>query len=240
MLDDRIGRHVSAHVGAAVEAPFRERGSSGGMVSWIAAELLRRGHIDAVLHVHPGTGGAPYFGYRVARSVDDLLAGAKSRYHPVHLAEVLDQVRAARNMSNYTQVIAGNVATAEAAKAFELTGHRNRHVVAVVGDGALTGGMCWEALNNIAADVDRRLVDRRQVDRDGRGCAGVRAAAGAPVVVEPGHARGVADPVHGTALPPGLPLVLRLVRGGLPHRFGRHRAHPRVGLSSPPWALPHC
>src|SRR3954471_3011371 len=37
------------------------------------------------------------------------------------------------------------------AKAFELAGHRNRHVVAVVGDGALTGGMCWEALNNIAA-----------------------------------------------------------------------------------------
>ena len=37
------------------------------------------------------------------------------------------------------------------AKAFQLTGQRNRHVVAVVGDGALTGGMCWEALNNIAA-----------------------------------------------------------------------------------------
>jgi len=36
------------------------------------------------------------------------------------------------------------------AKAFELTGQRNRHIVAVVGDGALTGGMCWEALNNIA------------------------------------------------------------------------------------------
>jgi len=36
-------------------------------------------------------------------------------------------------------------------KAFELTGQSNRRVVAVVGDGALTGGMCWEALNNIAA-----------------------------------------------------------------------------------------
>jgi 1-deoxy-D-xylulose-5-phosphate synthase len=36
------------------------------------------------------------------------------------------------------------------AKAFALRGER-RHVVAVVGDGALTGGMCWEALNNIAA-----------------------------------------------------------------------------------------
>ena len=36
------------------------------------------------------------------------------------------------------------------AKAFEIRGER-RCVVAVVGDGALTGGMCWEALNNIAA-----------------------------------------------------------------------------------------
>jgi 1-deoxy-D-xylulose-5-phosphate synthase len=43
------------------------------------------------------------------------------------------------------------------AKAFELRGER-RHVVAVVGDGALTGGMCWEALNNIAAGKDRPVV----------------------------------------------------------------------------------
>ena len=35
------------------------------------------------------------------------------------------------------------------AKAYALRGE-NRTVVAVVGDGALTGGMCWEALNNIA------------------------------------------------------------------------------------------
>src|SRR5262245_16159747 len=35
-------------------------------------------------------------------------------------------------------------------KAFALRGEK-RHVVAIVGDGALTGGMCWEALNNIAA-----------------------------------------------------------------------------------------
>jgi 1-deoxy-D-xylulose-5-phosphate synthase len=36
------------------------------------------------------------------------------------------------------------------ARGFALTPGRHRHVVAVVGDGALTGGMCWEALNNIA------------------------------------------------------------------------------------------
>ena len=44
------------------------------------------------------------------------------------------------------------------AKAFELSGQTDRTVVAVVGDGALTGGMCWEALNNIAATKDRRVV----------------------------------------------------------------------------------
>jgi 1-deoxy-D-xylulose-5-phosphate synthase len=44
------------------------------------------------------------------------------------------------------------------AKAFALTGQRHRHVVAVVGDGALTGGMCWEALNNIAAGKQRSVI----------------------------------------------------------------------------------
>jgi 1-deoxy-D-xylulose-5-phosphate synthase len=43
------------------------------------------------------------------------------------------------------------------AKAYAIRGE-DRHVVAVIGDGALTGGMAWEALNNIAADQDRKLV----------------------------------------------------------------------------------
>jgi len=43
------------------------------------------------------------------------------------------------------------------AKAFAVRGDR-RPVIAVVGDGALTGGMCWEALNNIAAAKDRQVI----------------------------------------------------------------------------------
>ncbi|MFD3422977.1 1-deoxy-D-xylulose-5-phosphate synthase [Streptomyces decoyicus] len=43
------------------------------------------------------------------------------------------------------------------AKAHQLLG-RAGHVVAVIGDGALTGGMAWEALNNIAAAKDRPLI----------------------------------------------------------------------------------
>jgi 1-deoxy-D-xylulose-5-phosphate synthase len=43
-------------------------------------------------------------------------------------------------------------------RAFSMTGQPERHVVAVVGDGALTGGMTWEALNNITDDNIRNLV----------------------------------------------------------------------------------
>ncbi|MFE7181986.1 1-deoxy-D-xylulose-5-phosphate synthase [Streptomyces erythrochromogenes] len=44
------------------------------------------------------------------------------------------------------------------AKANEVLGREDHHVAAVIGDGALTGGMAWEALNNIAAAKDRPLV----------------------------------------------------------------------------------
>lgn len=43
-------------------------------------------------------------------------------------------------------------------RALTRTGRKDRHVVAVVGDGSLTGGMTWEALNNISDDNDRNLV----------------------------------------------------------------------------------
>ena len=44
------------------------------------------------------------------------------------------------------------------AKGFKLTNQSDRTVVCVVGDGSLTGGMAWEALNNIAASTDEKLV----------------------------------------------------------------------------------
>ncbi|WP_372697826.1 1-deoxy-D-xylulose-5-phosphate synthase [Arthrobacter sp. JSM 101049] len=43
-------------------------------------------------------------------------------------------------------------------RARKIAGEGDRYVVAVVGDGALTGGMAWEAVNNIAADPHRRVV----------------------------------------------------------------------------------
>ena len=94
--DVRIGRFEANYVGHAAEDPFRARGSSGGMVSWVAAELLRRGLIDGVAHVVPAdpVEDGRFFRFRIARSEAEILEGAKSRYYPVDLSAVLAEIRA--------------------------------------------------------------------------------------------------------------------------------------------------
>ena len=82
-------------------------------------------------------------------------------------------------------------------KAFDVRGDR-RPVVAVVGDGALTGGMCWEALNNIAAS-DRPVVI--VVNDNGRSYS--------PTI------GGLADHLAGLRTKPGYERMLRNVKGTL-------------------------
>ena len=92
--DGRIGRFMSAWVGHVAEGEFRGQGSSGGMVSWVAAELLRTGAVDGVAHVTADDPkGGRFFGYRISRTVDDVGRGAKSRYYPVELSGVLREIR---------------------------------------------------------------------------------------------------------------------------------------------------
>jgi coenzyme F420-reducing hydrogenase beta subunit len=95
--DPRLGRFEAAYVGHAAEEGYRAGGSSGGMVSWVAAELLRTGLADSVAHVAPVPGAAagdPRFAYRIARTPAELAAGARSRYYPVELSGVLRSIRA--------------------------------------------------------------------------------------------------------------------------------------------------
>ncbi|MEV7875586.1 1-deoxy-D-xylulose-5-phosphate synthase [Microbacterium sp. NPDC089188] len=74
------------------------------------------------------------------------LAGYPQRSESVH--DVVESSHASSSLSWADGV----------SRAFSRTGRRDRHVIAVVGDGALTGGMTWEALNNISDDNDRNLV----------------------------------------------------------------------------------
>lgn len=76
----------------------------------------------------------------------DGLAGYPQRSESVH--DIVESSHASSSLSWADGI----------AKAYKLTGQDERYVIAVVGDGALTGGMAWEALNNISDDNDRKLV----------------------------------------------------------------------------------
>ncbi len=94
--DPFIGRFQTAYVGYVAEEHFRAWGSSGGMVSWAATELLCKGLVDGVAHVvateDPRNDGR-LFRYRISRTADEIRAGAKSRYYPVEMSEVLKTIR---------------------------------------------------------------------------------------------------------------------------------------------------
>jgi coenzyme F420-reducing hydrogenase beta subunit len=93
--DGKLGYYLSAYAGYVRDGQFRTQGSSGGLVSWIACELLQRGLADAVLHVKQGSGGGqPLFCYGISRNRAEVMAGAKSKYYPVELSKVLNHVRA--------------------------------------------------------------------------------------------------------------------------------------------------
>ena len=74
------------------------------------------------------------------------LSGYPSRSESEH--DVVENSHASASLSWAHGIAAGRV----------VSGQRGRHTVAVIGDGALTGGMAWEALNNIAAEPDLPLV----------------------------------------------------------------------------------
>ncbi len=74
------------------------------------------------------------------------LAGYPSREESVH--DVVENSHASTALSWADGI----------ARGFKLRGESERTVVAIVGDGSLTGGMAWEALNNIATSDDLRLV----------------------------------------------------------------------------------
>ena len=94
------GYFRSLYAGHVVEGDYRTRGSSGGFGTWIAAELIREKRVDFVIHVsdrfsEPCESGSAsaLFGYRISATIEGVSGGAKSRYYPVHMADVLRTVR---------------------------------------------------------------------------------------------------------------------------------------------------
>jgi coenzyme F420 hydrogenase subunit beta len=83
------GRYETAYAGYCIGGGFRDKGSSGGMTSWFLCELLRRGIVKQVIHVHESAKEGSLFDFTISQSPEEVRAGAKSRYYAVSYADVL-------------------------------------------------------------------------------------------------------------------------------------------------------
>lgn len=93
--DRRIGRYRRTLATHLADTDARLASGSGGLITWLAKELLLRGEVDCVLHVKAAAPGArPLFRYAISRSPEEVQAGAKSRYYPIELSAVLSELNA--------------------------------------------------------------------------------------------------------------------------------------------------
>jgi coenzyme F420 hydrogenase subunit beta len=93
---DKIGYYLGTYAGYVLEDNFRDRGSSGGMGTWLVSNLLSQGLVDGVIHVqqrHPSKSDPRLFSYQLSTTIEQVNNGAKSRYYPVEMSEVLQLIR---------------------------------------------------------------------------------------------------------------------------------------------------
>ncbi|MEQ9358301.1 Coenzyme F420 hydrogenase/dehydrogenase, beta subunit C-terminal domain [Coleofasciculus chthonoplastes] len=93
---NKIGYYQATYAGFVSEGNFRDRGSSGGMGTWIVTNLMLEGLVDRVIHVqprHPCEDDSRLFHYQISTTIEQVKQGAKSRYYPIEMSEVIRQVR---------------------------------------------------------------------------------------------------------------------------------------------------
>lgn len=92
-----IGAYLALYAGYVAEDSYREQGSSGGLGTWLAAEILQRELADYIIHIRPRGASCPsseaLFTYAISSTLAEVREGAKSRYYPIELSKVLRTVR---------------------------------------------------------------------------------------------------------------------------------------------------
>jgi coenzyme F420-reducing hydrogenase beta subunit len=89
-----IGYYSDIYAGYVIEDKYRLNGSSGGFATWLATELLNQGYINGVLHVKTckSKDNDRIFKYQISQMTEEIKNGAKSKYYPIEMSEVLKKV----------------------------------------------------------------------------------------------------------------------------------------------------
>lgn len=90
---NKIGYYLKLYAGHVCEGDYRKNASSGGFGTWIFKELLENNYIDGVIHVKESNSIEKLFEYDISNSIEEIALGAKTKYYPVEMSEVLKIVR---------------------------------------------------------------------------------------------------------------------------------------------------
>ncbi|MDB9318087.1 MULTISPECIES: Coenzyme F420 hydrogenase/dehydrogenase, beta subunit C-terminal domain [Cyanophyceae] len=88
----KIGYYYKTFAGYVKEGEFRNKGSSGGVATWILSRLLEKKLVDYVIHIQsqsPSENDSRLFKYSISSTKEEAISGAKTRYYPVEMSEVL-------------------------------------------------------------------------------------------------------------------------------------------------------
>lgn len=102
-FDKYSGYYIKNYAGHVKESDYRDRGSSGGMGNWLAAQLIDEELVDGIIHVKSNTmEDKPLFEYGISSTIDELKKEAKSKYYPIEMSGVIEFVK--KNQGTYALI----------------------------------------------------------------------------------------------------------------------------------------
>lgn len=87
-----IGYYKSLYAGHINNNDIRINTTSGGIITWVLCQLLEKNMVDAVIHIKKTQTVGKIFEYGISRTSKEVIDGAKSRYYPVEMSEVMEFV----------------------------------------------------------------------------------------------------------------------------------------------------
>lgn len=90
-----FGYYMDCFAGYSLEEDIRNKGTSGGMTTWVAAELLSSNLIDGVIHakqVDHNKPSDPFYKYGLSFSEEEIKESSKTKYHVMEMSEVLKEI----------------------------------------------------------------------------------------------------------------------------------------------------
>ncbi len=87
------GYYLRLLTGYVKDETMRLHSTSGGFVTWLSLKLLERDDVDGIVHVKASNHDNKLFEYEISYSKEEVTQGATSKYYPVEMSQVINQIR---------------------------------------------------------------------------------------------------------------------------------------------------